>query len=152
MKTRNSYANRDAINMWNWNVISIFTCNQMKYFWPYRSGKFRDERFGMTVPRAAKLFLDSMGFSQFRRMTKIDVLHLVGTGKRALGSLGNVPRCRRIFPRVTDCRQRLSQRVSPFRPLLCYGQSNLFRAVSYLSIEFRRTFVKKNGQPDTGNP
>lgn len=65
------------------NVIPIFTCDRLKYSWLYHLRKFRDGRFGVAVPRAAKLFLDSMGLSQFRGMTKIDVLHLVGTGKRA---------------------------------------------------------------------
>lgn len=101
------------------NIISIFMCNRMKYFWLYRSRKFRDERFGIAVPRAAKLFLDSMGFSQFRGMTKIDVLHLVGTGKRALAPLGSVPRCRRIFPKVLIAVRdfRRESRHSPTSPV-----------------------------------
>lgn len=144
MKTleRNSCVNH-PINISN--VTPIFYVKSNKIFLALL-GKFRD---GVVVPRAAKLFLDGIlvvpGNNQnrcptFRRNRK--------TRARSTRKCSKVPT---YISQSTDCRQRLSRRVSALRPALCDNQSNLFRALSSLSIEFRQSFVKKNCELDAGN-
>jgi len=107
--------------------------NRIKYFCLHQLRKFCDKRFDVTVPWATKLFFDSMESSQFRGMIKIDVLHLVETGKRAR----SIRKCSKVPTYIfqsTNCQQRDFCKKFHHSGLFCMTINQIYVMLSELPV------------------